>query len=90
MVEVTMFSEPIFKTAGQMRSGDIFKTAYGAEENVGLYVFEACRPAYGSKVTEIDYHRPRSSEGGQMYDLANITEIKFEVVGNEKIVAERN
>lgn len=78
-----MFSAPIYKKASQMKSGDVYKTAFGTEENVGLYVFEACRPAYGSKVTEIDYHKPRSSDGGQMYDLAHINEIRFEVVGKE-------
>lgn len=89
MTEVTMYPSPIFKTANNMRCGDIYKTSFGAEENVGLFVFEACRPAYGSKITEIDYHKPRSSDGGQMYDLANINDIKFEVVGKEFKVTER-
>lgn len=83
MVDLVMHDAPIFKTAAQMKSGDVYKTAFGDEYNVGLFVFEACRPAYNGRTTEIDYHKPLSSAGGQMYELEPIDKVTFEVVGKE-------
>lgn len=83
MVDLVMYDKPIYKTAAQIKSGDVYRTAFGAEDNFGMFVFEACRPAYGSRSTEIDYHKPLSSAGGQMYELEPIDKVTFEVVGRE-------
>ena len=60
-----------------MKPGDIFKCAYGHEENIIEAVFEKAEPD-GDRWTKICFHRHE-----KMYDSSNYEDAWLEVIGHD-------